>query len=283
VMVGSKVGADELAAMPALRLIATRSTGFDHVDLAAASRRGVTVCNVPAYGSATVAEYTFALLLSVSRRVHKSYLRTLGGEFGLHGMLGFDLCDKTLGVVGAGKIGRHVIQIASGFGMRVIAHDPQAGGDEPFEVVTFDELLSRADVIALCCPLNAHTRHLMNADAFAKVKPGVVLINTARGGVVDTAALLRALYDGTVAAAGLDVLEGEELMPDTTLMSILANERDERRYTIAENLALMRHPNVIVTPHMAYFTAEALHRILVTTADNIRAFDDGHPQHVVAP
>jgi D-lactate dehydrogenase len=288
VMVHSPVGAQEMDALPRLRLIATRSTGFDHIDLDEANGRGIVVSNVPAYGSNTVAEHTFALMLALSRKVHKAYLRTLHGEFKLEGLMGFDLADKTLGVVGAGRIGQHVVRIAKGFGMNVIVSDPY--GEQHlsellgFRYASLDELLQRSHVIALCCPLNSSTRHLIGREAFQKMRRGAILVNTARGAIVDSKALLWALNEGVLAGAGLDVLEGEELLGEDTLVSSLANESPNVDYgLLAENLALMRHPNLIVTPHMAFYSSEALQRILETTIENILGFESGSPLNVVNP
>jgi D-lactate dehydrogenase len=285
VTVQSRVRADDMHALPNLRLIATRSTGFDHVDLAAAAEVGITVCNVPGYGSETVAEYTFALILSLSRKLHRASLRTLAGEFSLKGMMGMDLAGKTIGVVGAGQIGRHVVQIARGFGMDIIVFDPYASEDTArehgFLLVEREDLFQKADVVALCCPLTEETFHLLNRSAFEQMKKGVLVINTARGAVIDTDALLWALRQDIVAGAGLDVLEGEEMMPEDTLFATLLGDSHEDKTTVAENLALMRHPNVIVTPHMAYYTREALRRILEVTVENVQAFVRGMPQNVV--
>ena len=286
VMVHSPVGSRELGRLKNLRMIATRSTGFDHIDLRGAKKRGITVSNVPAYGSNTVAEHTFALILSLTRKVHVAYMRTMHGEFDLMGLMGSDLMGKTLGVVGAGKIGQHVVRIGKGFGMRVVAFDPFAdahlGEVLGFEMLAFEELLRRSDIVALCCPLTDATRHLMDRAAFSRMKKGSMLINTARGAVVDAGALLWALSEGIVGGAGLDVLEDEEVMPEDALVAEIASKRGRARIEqIAENLALMRHPNVVVTPHMAFYSREALRRILETTAANIRAFAAGSPINVV--
>jgi D-lactate dehydrogenase len=286
VMVHSKVGVKEMQALPNLKLIATRSTGFDHIDLAEAASRGIIVCTVPAYGSNTVAEHTFALMLALSRKVHKAYLRTLQGEFKLEGMMGFDLSDKVLGVVGVGKIGQHVVRIGRGFGTRVLAFDPFADHHLSellgFRHTSFDQLLHDSDVVAVCCPLNETTKHLFDRAAFYKMKRGALLVNTARGAIVDSSALLWALNEGILSGAGLDVLEGEEMMGEDALVSSLVNPSDEATVNlIAENLALMRHPNLIVTPHMAFYSREALQRILETTVANVQAYEQGAPSNTV--
>lgn len=286
VMVHSKVTASHMAKMPSLKLIATRSTGFDHIDVAAATERGITTCNVPTYGSNTVAEHTFALILTLSRKVHTAHVRCLHGDLSLTGLMGFDLVGKTLGVIGAGRIGLHVARIGKGFGMEVLACDPYA---DPmyaellgFSLVGLDDLLCRSDVVALCCPLNESTRHLINRETLSKMKRGSVLVNTARGAVVDATDLLWALDEGILAGAGLDVLESEELLGEDALVaSLVSGEGKTDTALLAENLVLMRHPNVIVTPHMAFYSAEAIRRILDTTAENIHAFSAGRPQNVV--
>jgi len=282
VMVHSPVRREAIAAMQNLKLIATRSTGFDHIDLEAARERGIHVCTVPAYGVATVAEHTFALILALTRKVHKAYLRGLHGDTRLDDLMGIDLAGKTLGVIGAGKIGRHVIQIGKGFAMNVVAYDlfeDPAAAD--FRFVALNELYREADVIAVCCPLTEATDHLIDASAFAQMKKGVIFVNTARGAVVDSHALLQALEDGTVAGAGLDVLEHEEVLGEDALVASLLSKAPDSPSAVALNLALMRHPLVIVTPHMAFYSREALQRIRDTTAENIQAFQRGYPQNTV--
>jgi D-lactate dehydrogenase len=207
----SQINNTTLARLPRLRLIATRSTGFDHIDLAACRQRGILVANVPDYGQNTVAEHTFALILSISRRIHKTYERTVRGDFSLAGLRGFDLRGRALGVVGTGSIGSHVIRIAKGFQMRVLAYDvrPRRELAEAlqFEYVDLDTLFAESDIVTLHCPYNENTHHLINRESIRKFKRAAVLINTARGGLVETEALVRALDDGILSAAGLDVLE----------------------------------------------------------------------------
>lgn len=273
-------------ALPNLKLITTRSTGFEHIDVAEAAKRGIPVCNVPTYGAHTVAEHTFALLLSLARHLHQAYRRVSNGDFTLDGLLGFDLAGKRLGVIGAGLIGQHVVKIGIGFGMKVVAYDPFARAELAdllgFRYVGLEELLTECDAIALCCPLTAETKHLMNRDAFSKMKKGALLVNTARGGIVDTEALLWALNEGILDGAGLDVLEGEEFMAEDAVLGTLLRPVDTNQVAlIAGNLALMRHPRVIVTPHMAFFSREALQRIRQTTADSIRAFMAGRDLNLV--
>ncbi|MCD6290069.1 MAG: hydroxyacid dehydrogenase [Anaerolineae bacterium] len=273
-----------MARLPNLRLITTRSTGYDHIDLEAADRRGITVCNVPHYGENTVAEHTFALILALSRRVHEAWVRTQRGDFSIQGLRGFDLYGKTLGVVGAGSIGLHVIRIARGFGMHVLAYDVhpnQLLADVlGFTYVSLDDLLTQSDIVTLHVPLLPSTHHLMNRERLSRLKRGAVLINTSRGGVVDTDALLWALDEGILAGAGLDVVEGEEWITEEQELLKAPAAEEKLRMAVRVHLLLQRD-NVVFTPHIAFNSKEALERILDTTVANIRAFLKGTPQNVV--
>lgn len=274
-----------LERMPKLKFIATRSTGYDHIDLAACSQRGITVSNVPTYGENTVAEHTLALLLALSRQLIPSVERTRRGDFRLDGLRGFDLKSKTIGVIGTGHIGLNVIRYCLSFGMTVIAFDPKPdqGLAETmgFSYVTLDQLFRRADVISPHVPLLPATTHLLNDAAFKQMKRGVIILNTSRGGVIDTKALVRALKSGTVAAAGLDVLEEEcEITEERDLLTDAFKAQCDLE-TILANHILLERENVIITPHNAFNSQEALERILTTTVANIRAFESGTPQNVV--
>lgn len=267
-----------------LKLIATRSTGFDHIDVAFCKKRGITVCNVPFYGENTVAEHTFALILSLSRSIHKAYVRTIKGNFSLEGLQGFDLKGKTLGVVGAGHIGLHVIKMAKGFGMRVVAFDvcrntfmEEVLG---FEYVPLDVLLRGSDIVSLHTPYSAKTHHLINKENIRLFKKGALLINTARGGLVDTTALTWALDNGLLGGAGLDVLEEEELIREEEQL-LRKDFPVEKMKTVLENHILLHRENVVITPHIAFDSREALERILNTTLQNIESFLEGKPQNVV--
>jgi D-lactate dehydrogenase len=273
--------------MPKLRLIATRSTGFDHIDLDYCRQAGVTVCNVPDYGDPTVAEHVFALLLALSRRIVEAAERTRRGDFSQGGLRGFDLAGKTMGVIGAGRIGRRVIAIAKGFAMEVVAFDARPDEDAArtlgFRYVDLDTLLATADVVTLHLPGGAATHRLIGEAQFALMKPGVVLINTSRGGVVDGAALVRALASGRLGGAGLDVVAEEgALVEEAEIFRADAGVSAERLKALLADHALISLPNVIVTPHVAYDTREAVARIVHTTIDNIIAFDAGSPRNVVA-
>lgn len=286
VFIYSRLTAAFLKRLPGLRLIATRSTGFDHIDLAACRARKIQVSNVPAYGENTVAEHTFALILALSRNLHKAYVRTARGDFSLEGLQGFDLKGKTLGVVGAGRIGLHVIKMAKGFGMRVIASDTRQdlflSEVLDFRYLPLPELLRASDIVTLHTPYTPATHHLMNRDMFQRMKRGALFINTARGGLVDTNALVWALDAGRLGGAGLDVLEGEELVKEERQLL----EKDfpkERLITALKNNILLHRENVVITPHIAFDSREALQRILDTTTANIAGFLRGSPINAVSP
>ncbi|GGY76865.1 hydroxyacid dehydrogenase [Marinobacter zhanjiangensis] len=285
VFIYSKVDRQALDAMPDLKLITSRSTGFDHIDIGECERRGITVCNCPDYGEHTVAEHVFGLLLMISHRLEEAVERTRKGGFSPRGLQGFDLRGKTLGVVGTGDIGLATIRIARGFGMDVLAFDIKpdetAAQDLEFEYVDMDQLLQDADVITLHVPANPQTHHLIDADAFAKMKDGVVLINTARGDVVDIRALARALAEQKVAAAGLDVLPYEPVVREEAELLRSVYEETEDLSSLLANEVLVRMKNVVVTPHSAFNTREAVQRILDGTVENIRRFVEGNPVNVV--
>ena len=286
VFIYSRLDGSVFKQIPRLKLIATRSTGYDHIDLKAASRRKIAVANVPFYGENTVAEHTFALILSLSRNVHKAYLKTTRADFSLEGLQGFDLKGKTLGVVGAGHIGLHVIKIAKGFGMEVLAHDirrqPFLAEVLDFRYVSFEELLRRSDIVTLHTPATAGTRHLIDRQALQKIKKGALLINTARGGLVDTHALVWALDQGILGGAALDVLEGEELIKEERQL-LSADFPKEKLMTALKGHILLHRENVVITPHIAFFSKEALQRIVETTVQNILHFFQDSPTNLLVP
>ena len=278
VFVYSEVKKPTLDQFPNLKLVATRSTGYDHIDLSECHRRNIVVSNVPYYGENTVAEHAFGLILSLSRKIYKAYLRTTRLDFSLESLMGFDLKDKTIGVVGAGRIGLHVVRIAKGFGMNVIVFDTR---QEPllaevlgFTYVPFDELLQRSDVISLHVPLNPATYHLINKENVKAIKRGAILINTSRGGIVETEALISALNEGIIAGAGLDVFEGEESVKEDTAILAQALPGEKMREVLL-SYALLHRENVVITPHIAFYSQEALMRIMLTTEENIQGFIQG--------
>ncbi len=285
----SKIQKEVLAHFPNLKLITTRSTGLDHINAEECQKRGIKVANVPVYGDNTVAEHTFALILNLSRKIFKSFDQIKEtGSFSLKGLQGFDLKGKTLGVVGTGNIGRCVIRIAHGFQMKILAFDPYSNQDLTKELKfqylkSLEELLTQSDIVTLHLPLNTQTKHLINRDNIYKMKKGALLINTARGGIVETEALLKALKEGHLAGAGLDVLEGEKSLQDE--LEIFTSDKygiydlvegyqtkEEDLKVLIQNRLLCDLENVIITPHNAFNSKEALQRIRETTVDNIKSF-----------
>jgi D-lactate dehydrogenase len=285
IFIYSKIDGKLLDKLPKLKLIVTMSTGFDHIDLAECKRRGVTVCNVPTYGDETVAEHAFALILTMSRKLCESIERTRRGDFSLEGLRGFDLEGKTIGVVGVGRIGSNVIRIAKGFLMNAIAYDTRKNEELAkklgFDYVSFDELLQRSDIITLHCPYNEKTHHLINRDNVKKIKKGAILINTARGGVVETEALLNGLKEGILAGIGLDVLEEEHaIKEEKQLLSRIFTDEHDFKKMLAGHM-LLNQENVVVTPHNAFNSKESNGRILNTTASNIKNFYAGKPENAL--
>lgn len=246
-----------------VKLIALRSAGYNNVDVRAAFGK-VHVVHVPAYSPYAVAEHAMALLLTSVRRIHKAYNRTREFNFSLKGLTGFDLHGKTIGVIGTGKIGRIFIDICRGFGMHVIAYDRFPAADSGIEYVTLDELFAKSDVISLHCPLTDETRHMIDANAIAKMKKGVVILNTSRGGLIDAEALLDGIKARKIGAACLDVYEEEaDIFFEDRSGHILNDDLLSR---------LISMPNVIVTSHQAFLTEEALNNIAETTVNNILSY-----------
>lgn len=263
-----------------VRLIALRSAGYNHVDLTAAERLGLPVVRVPEYSPHAVAEHAVCLLLALVRKVHRAWARVREWNFVLDGLVGFDLHGKTVGVVGTGRIGASVARILAGFGCRVLAHD--AAPNAELEATTgtryvpLAELFHDAHVVTLHVPLTPATYHLIDGDALRKMRRGVILINTGRGGLIDSRALIEALKTGHVGAAGLDVYEEEEGVFFTDLSNRVLEDDILAR--------LLTFPNVLVTAHQAFLTREALERIAETTLANVRAFERGEPlAHRVRP
>ena len=273
VFIHSKVDKATIANCKNLKLIATRSTGTDHIDLEYASDKNITVKNVALYGENTVAEHTFALMLSLSRKIHESYVNTVNGKFSTTGLMGFDLKDKTIGIIGGGRIGLHVARMARSFGMHVrvydINQDPFLSELINFKYVSLDQLLKVSDIISLHVPLNKHTHHIINNDTINKMKDGVLIINTARGGLINNTHLIQALDNGKIYGVGLDVLEGEEFLFEENISN---SPIEKAAKIIVESKLLLEKPNVVITPHNAFNSIEAVYRIIDTTIDNILHF-----------
>ena len=258
------------------RLIALRSAGYNHVDLHAAKRLGLSVVRVPAYSPHAVAEHAVALILALNRRLHRAYNRTRDGDFSLHGLTGFDLVGKTVGVVGTGQIGATFARIMAGFGCRLLACDPFPNAEVlamGAHYVSLPELLAEAQIISLHCPLTADSKHLVNARTLAHMQPGAMLINTGRGGLVDTPALVEALKNGQLGYLGLDVYEEEA--------QLFFEDRSDLPLQDDVLARLLTFPNVIITAHQAFLTREALSAIAGTTLANIAAWADGRAQNLV--
>lgn len=281
----SDINKKVLDQLPKLEMIATRSTGYDHIDAAECRRREIAITNVPYYGENTVAEHAFGLILSLSRKIYKAYLRTSRLDFSFENLRGFDLKDKTIGVVGAGRIGLHVVRIAKGFGMEVLVydvrHEPLLAEVLGFTYVSFEELLQRSDVVTLHVPLTEATHHMINSDNIALIKRGALLINTARGAVVETEALISALNQGILAGVGLDVFEGERAVKEETALLVQKLPGEELR-DILLSYALLHRDNVVITPHIAFYSEEALLRIMQTTEENILSYLKGQKINLVA-
>jgi D-lactate dehydrogenase len=258
------------------RLLALRSAGFNHVDLKAAEKCGLTVVRVPAYSPHAVAEHTIGLILTLNRKIHRAYNRVREANFSLDGLLGFDLNGVTAGVVGTGKIGAIVARLLAAFGCRVIAHDVRPNPDcaaHGIQYVSLDELLEQSAVISLHCPLTPQTHHLIDQTAITKMKRGVMLINTSRGGLIDTHAVLDGLKAGRIGYLGLDVYEEEEdLFFEDLSQEVIQDDLFMR---------LLTFPNVVITGHQAFFTKEAVENIARTTIANITAFEEGRVQNEV--
>src|SRR5665648_470256 len=284
VFIYAKIDEQIIQEIPNLKLITTRSTGYDHIDIQKCKKQGITICNVPSYGENTVAEHTFALILSLSRNICKTCIRRFEQDFSIEGLEGFDLKGKTIGVIGTGQIGLHVIRIAKGFGMKVVAYDVRQNKllSEVlgFEYVTLENLLASSDVITLHVPYIKSTHHLMNKDTFKLVKKGAILINTASGNLVDTEALIDALDKKILSGAGLDVFEGEEVIKEEKQL-LYDPKKLEVLTSLVKDHILLSKDNVVFTPHIAFYSKEALERILETTVENVAAFVSGNPQNVV--
>ena len=260
----------QVLAAQGTKLIATRSAGFNHIDLNAAAEFGITVVRVPAYSPYAVAEHTVGLILTLNRKIHRAYNRVREGNFSLDGFMGFDLHGRTIGIVGTGKIGFLVAQILHGFGCQLLAYDLYPNPDcEALGVkyVDLQELFATSDIISLHCPLTPQTRHLINAQSLAQMKSGVMLINTSRGALIDTRAVIDALKSRKIGYLGLDVYEQESnLFFEDLSTEVIEDDVFQR---------LLTFPNVLITGHQAFFTEDALQNIAQTTLSNISDVESG--------
>lgn len=255
-----------------VKLVALRCAGFNNVDLKQAQEHGITIVRVPAYSPYAVAEHAVALMLGLNRQMHRAHNRIREGNFALDGLLGFDLHGKTVGIVGTGKIGSVLAGIMKGFGCELLGYDTHENEEckaMGMRYVDKDELLASCDVISLHCPLTPETRYFINAEAIAKMKKGMMLINTSRGAVIDTAAAIEGLKSGQIGYLGLDVYEEED--------ALFFEDRSSSVMTDDTFARLLTFPNVLVTGHQAFFTAEALRAIAETTIANVTAYEEGRP------
>jgi D-lactate dehydrogenase len=261
-----------------IRLVVLRSAGFNNVDLTAAQRLGITVARVPGYSPEAVAEHSVAMMLALNRNIHRAYARVRDGNFALDGLLGFDIHRRTVGIVGTGKIGVAVARIMKGFGCRIVAYDPFVNEEcvaLGVQYLSLDELLATAHIITLHCPLTPETHHLIDTSAIARMQRGVMLINTSRGAVVETRAVIAALKSGAIAHLGLDVYEEEGDMFFRNLSNEVLQDDVFAR--------LLTFPNVLITGHQAFFTAEALTAIAEVTLENLSSFErTGRAKHEVS-
>jgi len=284
VFIESRVDAAVLGMLPQLKLIVTRSVGFNTIDMAVAQARGITVCNVPAYATCAVAEYTWALLLNVLRNVKEANDRIKNGSCLRYGLIGPEVYGKTLGIIGVGNIGAHVACIAKGFGMTVLAYDVhtnQAVAEKlGVTFVSLEQMLAKSDIVSVHATYNKQTHHMINRQNINKFKRGAYLINTARGELIQTEALVQGLDSGILAGAALDVLEEEFLLAHET-QAVLADRSVEELRRLVANHYLLNHPHVIITPHNAFNSIEARTRCLDTTVENIKAWLNSKPTNVV--
>ncbi len=274
VFVNDQLGAEVIGrlAQDGVQLIALRCAGFNNVDLAAAQQHGLTVVRVPGYSPHAVAEHTVALLLTLNRKIHRAHARVRDGNFALDGLLGFDIYGQTVGIIGTGKIGIEVAHIMHGFGCHLLAYDPFPNPEADaigISYVPLSNLLAQSDIITLHAPLTPQTHHLINAQAIAQMKRGVTLINTSRGALVETQAVIDGLKSGQIGYLGLDVYEEEaDLFFEDLSNKVIQDDLFSR---------LVTFPNVVITGHQAFFTSNALQNIAETTLANIKAFEQNQP------
>jgi D-lactate dehydrogenase len=284
IFIQSNITKDILNYLTNLKVIATMSTGFDHIDLKACKQRNIKVCNVPAYGDNTVAEYAFGLIIALSRKFKPTFDRVERGIFNRSGLMGSDLKGKIIGLIGTGRIGSSMAQLAYAFGMEIVAYDPKQ--DKKLEkeygvnYTGIDNLLQISDVISLHVPYNQTTHHLINSKTIKLLKPTALLINTSRGKVIDTLAIVHALREGRIGGVALDTFEGEEVWIEEEFL-----RRDDLPaiplQQAMESFFILRSERAILTPHNAFNTKEALDRILITSSENLKSYFTGNPKNVV--
>lgn len=280
----SQLTPEILSKFPNLKIIATRSTGYDHIDLTYCKEKNITVVNVPSYGAHTVAEHTFALILALSRRMIETVERSRRGNFDLSNLTGFDLAGKTIGVIGAGKIGEKVVRLARAFEMQVLLytrHPEEVAGQDGVKAAPLDEILSNSDIVTLHLPYTKETHHIINQENIKSFKKGSLLINTARGPLVETQAILHGLESGILRGAGLDVLEEEHgLKEERELLTEEFFNKNNIRAQLMDHM-LINRDDVLYTSHNAFNSTESVHQILDTTIENIKKFEEGNAQNKV--
>jgi len=281
----SELNEKTLAQFENLKFISTRSTGVNHIDADYCREHGISVSNAPAYGQNTVAEHAFALIHAVSRHIPEAVKRTRSGNFSQEGLQGFDLKEKVLGVIGTGDIGKNVIRIANGYQMEVLAFDVKQDEDAAkrlgFQYTDMDDLLAKADIVTLHVPGMEKTRNMIGEEQFSRMKKGAVLINTARGFLVNVEDMLKALGEGKLAAVGLDVLPEEPAIREESELLRSGLSQKEDLDTLLADKVLADQPNVIITPHIGFNTREAVERLLNSSVENISAFAEGNPKNLM--
>ncbi|MEK7572439.1 MAG: NAD(P)-dependent oxidoreductase [Patescibacteria group bacterium] len=287
VFVNSEVSKNIIDSFFNLKFIATRSTGYDHIDIGYCAEKGIKISNVPAYGSHTVAEFAFGLMLNLSRNIlnASNYVKE-SSDFNYNSsMEGFDLQNKTLGIIGTGKIGKNVVKIAKSFEMNVVAYDlyPDLvfAKENNFKYESLLEVLSESDIVTLHTPYNKENHHLINKENISKMKKGIYLINTARGELIDTEALIWGLKERIIAGFGADVLEDERILKNEKTLSTLGSTTEKEKKNVLLNHELMKMPNVIITPHIAFYAREAVAEIFKTTLENIKGFISGNLKNLI--
>jgi D-lactate dehydrogenase len=282
----SQLSPEILQKFPNVKIIATRSTGYDHIDINYCQSKNITVVNVPSYGAHTVAEHTFALILALSRKLVRTVNRAKRGDFELHDLTGFDLAGKTIGVIGAGKIGDKVVRLSRAFEMNVLLytrHPEEVAGKEGIKAVDLDELFANSDIVTLHVPYTKETHHMINKENIQKFKKGSILINTARGPLIETEAILHGLESGILKGAGLDVLEEEcGLKEERELLTTEFFKSCDIKTQLMDHMLISRD-DVLYTSHNGFNSTESVHQILDVTIENMQNLLQGKPSNIVAP